>query len=139
MYGVCVMAKIMLSPKDIFEREFKIVLRGYDKDEIDEFLDEIIKDYETYEAQLQALRQENEQLREQFKNQMAETTPLAPETQVFTTPLESERVQPELSPYASAHNQLNDLTRLSASVTNFDILKRISRLEKEVFGKQIVE
>lgn len=139
MYGVCVMAKIMLSPKDIFEREFKIVLRGYDKDEIDEFLDEIIKDYETYEAQLQALRQENEQLREQFKNQMAETTPLAPETQVFTTPLESERVQPELSPYTSAHNQLNDLTRLSASVTNFDILKRISRLEKEVFGKQIVE
>ncbi|MGT2829174.1 DivIVA domain-containing protein [Streptococcus hillyeri] len=133
------MAKIMLSPKDIFEREFKIVLRGYDKDEIDEFLDEIIKDYETYEAQLQALRQENEQLREQFKNQMAETTPLAPETQVFTTPLESERVQPELSPYTSAHNQLNDLTRLSASVTNFDILKRISRLEKEVFGKQIVE
>ncbi|MDU7961749.1 MAG: cell division regulator GpsB, partial [Streptococcus sp.] len=26
-----------------------------------------------------------------------------------------------------------------ASASNYDILKRISRLEKEVFGKQIVE
>lgn len=139
MYGVCDMAKITLSPKDIFEREFKIVLRGYDKDEIDEFLDEIIKDYETYEAQLQVLRQENEQLREQFKNQMTEPSAIAPETQVFTTPLEAERLQPEVSPYVNPLNQPNDLARLSASVTNFDILKRISRLEKEVFGKQIVE
>ncbi|MFC5631786.1 MULTISPECIES: DivIVA domain-containing protein [Streptococcus] len=133
------MAKIMLSPKDIFEREFKVVLRGYDKDEIDEFLDEIIKDYETYEAQLELLRQENARLREQFKNEMSDAGSVAPETQIFTAPLESERVQSGIPSFASSPNQPNDLARLSASVTNFDILKRISRLEKEVFGKQIVE
>ena len=33
-------------------------------------------------------------------------------------------------PYATAN---------IASASNYDILKRISRLEKEVFGKQIVE
>lgn len=133
------MAKIILSPKEIFEREFKIVLRGYDKDEIDEFLDDIIKDYETYAAQLQVLRQENEQLREQLKNQIVESPAASTETQVFTTPLEPEQSQSVSPSYGNSINQPNDLSRLSASVTNFDILKRISRLEKEVFGKQIIE
>ncbi|MGT2682374.1 cell division regulator GpsB [Streptococcus porci] len=133
------MAKIILSPKEIFEREFKIVLRGYDKDEIDEFLDDIIKDYETYAAQLQVLRQENEQLREQLKNQIVESPAASTETQVFTTPLEPEQGQSVSPSYGNSINQPNDLSRLSASVTNFDILKRISRLEKEVFGKQIIE
>lgn len=30
-------------------------------------------------------------------------------------------------------------TRVAQSATNFDMLKRISKLEKEVFGKQIIE
>ncbi|MFB0667888.1 cell division regulator GpsB, partial [Streptococcus pyogenes] len=30
-------------------------------------------------------------------------------------------------------------TRVAQSAINFDILKRISKLEKEVFGKQIIE
>jgi len=34
----------MLKPKDIQSREFEIKLRGYDRDEVDDFLDEIIKD-----------------------------------------------------------------------------------------------
>ena len=42
------MASIMYTPKDIFEQEFKSSMRGYDKKEVDEFLDDIIKDYETY-------------------------------------------------------------------------------------------
>ena len=40
------MASIIYSPKDIFEQEFKTSMRGYDKKEVDEFLDDIIKDYE---------------------------------------------------------------------------------------------
>lgn len=131
------MAKIILSPKEIFEREFKVVLRGYDKDEIDEFLDEVIKDYETYATQIEMLRKENDQLREQLKNNMTDPEPVvaSSETQIFTNaPLEQVGTS-----YTSPLDQPNDLARLSASVTNFDILKRISRLEKEVFGKQIVE
>ena len=42
------MASIIYSPKDIFEQEFKTSMRGYDKKEVDEFLDDIIKDYESY-------------------------------------------------------------------------------------------
>ncbi|MGI6225338.1 MAG: DivIVA domain-containing protein [Peptococcales bacterium] len=36
----------MLTPLDIHNKEFRRALRGYDADEVDEFLDEVIKDYE---------------------------------------------------------------------------------------------
>ena len=55
------MASIMYTPKDIFEQEFKSSMRGYDKKEVDEFLDDIIKDYETYISTIEELRQENTQ------------------------------------------------------------------------------
>lgn len=42
------MASIIFSPKDIFEQEFKTSMRGYDRKEVDEFLDDVIKDYENY-------------------------------------------------------------------------------------------
>lgn len=35
-----------LTPLDIHNREFKKTMRGYDQDEVNEFLDEIIRDYE---------------------------------------------------------------------------------------------
>lgn len=37
----------MLTPLDIHNKSFKKSMRGYDVDEVDEFLDEIIKDFET--------------------------------------------------------------------------------------------
>ena len=42
------MASIIFSAKDIFEQEFGREVRGYSKAEVDEFLDDVIKDYETY-------------------------------------------------------------------------------------------
>ncbi|MDU3326739.1 MAG: cell division regulator GpsB, partial [Streptococcus sp.] len=41
--------------------------------------------------------------------------------------------------YASATSEPSRANANVASASNYDILKRISRLEKEVFGKQIVE
>ena len=37
------MASIIYSPKDIFEQEFKTSMRGYDRKEVDEFLDRLGK------------------------------------------------------------------------------------------------
>lgn len=111
------MASIIYSPRDIFEQEFKHSMRGYDKKEVDEFLDNIIKDYETYMAQIQELRAENDKLKQQLAARAKAPTPVTP----------SARVVSSEKPY---HSQ---------SATNIDILKRISRLEKEVFGKQITE
>ena len=109
------MASIIYTPKDIFDQDFKVGVRGYSKVEVDEFLDDVIKDYETYAALVKELREENARWKAELakKSNAAATSPL---TQSIMEP-------PQVA---------------SATLTNFDILKRLNRLEKEVFGKQIL-
>ena len=106
-----VMADIIFTAKDVFEQEFGREVRGYSKVEVDEFLDDVIKDYETYAALVKSLRQEISELKDE----------LSRKPQVSS-------VQAEALEVAGA-----------SSMTNFDILKRLNRLEKEVFGKQILD
>ncbi|MBA5275725.1 cell division regulator GpsB [Enterococcus hirae] len=106
------MAELVYSPKDILQQEFKTKMRGYDPIEVDEFLDNIIKDYETYSKKLLALQEENDKLSAKVA-QLSKTQGAA-----------QTRVQQVETPK-------------SAAVTNFDILKRLSNLEREVFGKKL--
>ena len=46
----------MLKPMDIHNKEFKKAMRGYDAEEVDEFLDEIIVDYEKMQRELDVLK-----------------------------------------------------------------------------------
>ena len=47
----------MLTPKDIHDKEFKKALRGYDMDDVDQFLDRIIKDMEELTKQNAMLKE----------------------------------------------------------------------------------
>ena len=49
-----------LTPLDIHNKEFHVKLRGYDQDEVNDFLDQVIKDYE-------AALKENERLNDSLK------------------------------------------------------------------------
>ena len=89
----------------ILEKEFKKNFKGYNVEEVDSFLDEIIQDYETFEKVVARLREENRQLKEEIES------------------------TPKRQPVASA----------AAGTTNFDILKRLSNLEKHVFGSKLYE
>lgn len=95
--------KIKLTAKDILEKEFKSAMRGYKPEDVDKFLDYIIKDYETFHQEIEELQQENMRLRKQL-----EEASKRPATQ-------------------------------TAGTTNFDILKRLSNLEKHVFGSKLSE
>ncbi|WP_018660308.1 cell division regulator GpsB [Heyndrickxia acidiproducens] len=95
--------QIKLTAKDILEKEFKTAVRGYRQEEVDKFLDLIIKDYETFHQTIEELQQENLRL----KKQVEDAGKRAP-------------VQQQLS-----------------GTTNFDILKRLSNLEKHVFGNKL--
>ncbi|MGT2799789.1 cell division regulator GpsB [Streptococcus marmotae] len=108
------MASVKFTTKDIFEQDFKIGFRGYDQDEVNDFLDDIMKDYDAYEAIIKELKGEIARLKAQMAN--------ASRTSVST---------------ADAGETIR--TERTASATNFDILRRLNRLEKEVFGKQIVQ
>ncbi|EOH89859.1 cell division protein DivIVA [Enterococcus villorum] len=106
------MASLVYSPKDILQQEFKTKMRGYDPIEVDEFLDNIIKDYETYNKEILALQEENDKL----SAKLAQLSKTQGATQTRTQQVEAPK---------------------SAAVTNFDILKRLSNLEREVFGKKL--
>ncbi|MBO4108200.1 cell division regulator GpsB [Streptococcus suis] len=107
------MASIKFTTKDIFEQDFKIGFRGYDQDEVNDFLDEIMKDYDAYEAIIKELKGEIARLKAQAASGKQQAAPLEE-----TTTIRTERM---------------------TSATNFDILRRLNRLEKEVFGKQIAQ
>ncbi|MGA8941881.1 MAG: DivIVA domain-containing protein [Thermoactinomyces sp.] len=49
-----------LTPEEIFNKDFKHALRGYDIEEVNEFLDQVIQSYED-------VLEENEYLKDQIK------------------------------------------------------------------------
>lgn len=110
------MATIKFTTKDIFEQDFKIGFRGYDQDEVNDFLDDIMKDYDAYEAIIKELKGEIARLKAQAAN--------APRAAAVAVPADESEVL---------------RTERASSATNFDILRRLNRLEKEVFGKQIAQ
>ena len=50
--------KIKLTPQEILEKSFKIDTRGYRLKEVDQFLDEIITDYEQFYRIINSIEQE---------------------------------------------------------------------------------
>lgn len=80
-------------------------MRGYKPEEVDKYLDTVIKDYEIFYQEIEELKQENMRLRKQ---------------------LEDVSRRPSTQP-------------APAGTTNFDILKRLSNLEKHVFGNKLYD
>ena len=54
--------RIGLTPQDIFEKEFKVDTRGYRLQEVDKYLDQIIKDYIEFINIIKELKVENKAL-----------------------------------------------------------------------------
>lgn len=55
-----------LTPLDIHNKEFARSFRGYDEDEVNEFLDQVIKDYEMVIREKKDLKEKVEQLNEKL-------------------------------------------------------------------------
>ncbi|AMV61503.1 Cell division protein GpsB [Pediococcus damnosus] len=103
------MDNMNLTPKDILQKEFKPKMRGYDPADVDTYLDSVIKDYESFQKNIQQLQDENERLHDKIDE-------LTKQVSVGKT---TSSAQP------------------SNGATNMDILKRLSNLERRVFGSQL--
>lgn len=57
-----------LTPLDIHNKEFTRSFRGYDEDEVNEFLDQVIKDYEMAIREKKDSKEEVEQLNERLEH-----------------------------------------------------------------------
>lgn len=93
-----------LTSKDILQKEFKPALRGFNTQEVDEFLNLVIRDYESYDREIAYLKSQNERLKQRLDHSKSGNT---------ADPDDKQRV---------------------ASTTNYDIIKRLARLEKTVYG-----
>lgn len=101
--------RLILLPKDILEKEFKIDTRGYRPQEVDKFLDDVISDYNEMISSIKQLEREKKEL-------IDENIRLKQEVRNSRTKL--------------------DLLRESGTneVSNADLLRRLSNLEKIVYG-----
>ena len=102
--------KIYLTPQEILDKEFKIDARGYRPQEVDKYLDMVIRDYTEFiniikrnEKEIKDLTDDNSKLKAEIRK------------------LREQLVANESS--------------ASGSISNVDLLRRISQLEKVVFGK----
>ena len=105
--------KIFLTPQEILEKEFKIDAKGYRPQEVDKFLDMVIRDYTEFSNIINKLKNDNKYLAE-------DNAKLKSEYRKLKNIIDS----------AEANNVSSN-----NSYNNIDLLKRISNLEKIVYGK----
>ncbi len=105
--------RIYLTPQEILEKDFKIDARGYRPQEVDKFLDMVIRDYTEYNSIIKKLEKDISDLTEDNGKLQQEIRSLNEELELKSS------------------SEVNNKT-----LTNVDILKRISQLEKVVFGKE---
>ena len=100
--------RIILSSKEILEKEFKIDARGYRLQEVDKFLDIVIHDYNEYNSIIKELAIKNRELHDENENLKNEVRNLK--------------------------SDLEALKYTEKEVTNVDLIRRVSQLEKIILG-----
>ena len=103
--------RVVLTSRDILEKEFKIDNRVYRPQEVDSFLDTVIKDYDEMNSMIRELERDKKQLIE-------DNIALKQEVRNLKTKLE-----------ILAESE-------GSNTTNADVLRRISKLEKIIYGKE---
>lgn len=104
--------KIYLTPQEILEHDFKIDARGYRPQEVDKYLDMVIHDYTEYNNIIRSL-----------ENNIKDIT-----SENYTLKQEIRKLKEKL---ITAEDEAGN----AKPITNIDLLRRISQLEKVVFGK----
>ena len=100
--------RITLSSREILEKEFKIDARGYRLQEVDKFLDIVIHDYNEYNSIIKELAIKHRELHDENENLKNEVRNLK--------------------------SDLEALKYTEKEVTNVDLIRRVSQLEKIILG-----
>ena len=102
--------RILLTGKDILEKEFKIDTRGYRPQEVDKFLDAVIRDYDEFMAIIKETENDKKELIE-----------------------DNIKLKQEIRNLRSKFDVIRESS--SPEVTNSDLLRRLSNLEKAIYGR----
>ncbi|KRL94010.1 DivIVA domain-containing protein [Limosilactobacillus equigenerosi] len=115
------MVQLNFTPEDILDKQFieRGMGKGYDRVDVDTFLDDVIKDYYAYEAELKRLETENQRLEAELT---AAQTAQPVSTPAQPTPVATVNPTPQVNPSATLPAAYEDLAR------------RVANLERQVFG-----
>jgi len=94
-----------LTPYDIHDKEFKRSFRGYDVDEVNDFLDQIIKEFEFLIREKQQLEQQVEELQAELERVMEEQS---------MAPVPSRDAQPSQPPQRYQDTQVTSASALTS-------------------------
>ena len=102
--------EVVLTPETLLNWDFKIDARGYRPQEVDKVLDMVISDYKAYDKLVKELKERIALLNEEIL---------------------------DLKHQLRSANEREEIYKSSdKEITNLDILKRVSNLEKIIYGKK---
>lgn len=105
--------EILLTPDMLYNWDFKMDARGYRPQEVDKVLDMVISDYQTFQRKV---KEKDEQI-ESMTNEILDLK----------------------QKLRNAKANMDIVKNSNHEVTNVDLLRRISQLEKIIYGKDINE
>ncbi len=119
--------KRLLSEKDILNKKFKKDIKGYDAQEVDEFLDDVIKDYVSFQKEIISLNAYSESLKAKIGQIEAKSN--MPDVLALRKKIRDLEVE-----NASYKNKLSGLQEGDrVNTENVDYIKRIRQLENFVW------
>lgn len=98
-----------LNEQAIYNKEFNVEFKGYSTLEVDTFLDQVILDYQYFNFELQKAKEIIQQLQQQ------------------NALLQSKLIE--------AQGKANVLNSADNNMSQVDLLKRLAKLEQEVYNK----
>lgn len=122
---------IKLSAQDILKKQFRSKVKGYDPDEVDAYLDDVISDYESFQQIIEDLYGQigtlQRQLMDEKQKEKKTAAVEAEEENVKTYTPTHRRTTVNFAP----ENNEEDSGEIS---TNMAIIQRISTLERKVYN-----
>lgn len=123
---------IKLSAQDILKKQFRSKVKGYDPDEVDAYLDQVISDYETFQQLIEDLYGQIGTLQRQLMDEkQKEKKTVAAERkdeEKLKTYTPSHRRSEAVSNFAQEDEDQGEIS------TNMAIIQRISTLERKVYN-----
>lgn len=104
--------RISLSAEAVYNKDFKVDTKGYRIKEVDAFLDEIIKDYEKFSKILEEKDKERNALLDEIMTLKSDNRDLKMKLEIAN----DENIKPQ-------------------EMGNLDIMRRLAKLEKVIYGK----
>ena len=123
---------IKLSAQDILKKQFRSKVKGYDPDEVDAYLDQVISDYETFQQLIEDLYGQIGTLQRKLMDEkQKEKKTVAAEQkdeEKLKTYTPSHRRSAAVSNFAQEDDGQGEIS------TNMAIIQRISTLERKVYN-----